>query len=47
MKYVAERVEIVKIITDMVKWRVEMTESFGREGIDGRNLCQKEFKSNE
>ena len=32
VKYVAERVEIVKIITDMVKWRVEMTESFGREG---------------
>ena len=29
---VAERVEIVKFITDIVKWRVEMTESFGREG---------------
>ena len=32
VKYVPERVEIVKTITDMVKWRVEMTESFGREG---------------
>lgn len=32
VKFVAERVEIVKFITDMVKWRVEMRASFGRDG---------------